>query len=137
MLFNVNYPEQYRLEVNNARYAPITNKYSGYEAEIRSVEILKRRNSYNRKCFNNHGSYDDMVLIKHIESKGCRTPYQEPYKGFPVCNTKEKIKSSMYKFNEARKRFPKSCERIVKLDFELFVKRFIDNVYSIFKRFFT
>ena len=127
MLLNLHYPGQFLLEVNNVKYAPINNEKSGYEAAVRSEEVLKGRNSYNRKCFSNHGSYDDMVLVKHIESKGCRTPYQIPYKEFPVCDTKEKIKSSMYKFDEARKRFPKACERIANLDFNLFVKKFIDN----------
>ena len=87
------------------------------QAVLHSAEILKSRNAHHRGCTPDWKYYDDMVLKKHIETKGCRVPYVGQHKGYPTCNTQLKIKQSIYNFDDARKNYlPKACQRISDID---------------------
>ena len=85
---------------------------------ISGIELLKRRKKSDHDCSINWKSFDGMVLKKHIETIGCRAPYQLEYKNYPLCNNQEDIKRSTYKYSEVRRiYYPKSCWRLSKLDY--------------------
>ena len=118
MQHNLHYPGAYLVEVNSARKAPMTPKVNSFHITIDGMEVLRRRNSHNRKCSDGPGNYDDMVLEHHIEKVGCRAPYQRPHKGYDVCNSQEKIEQSIYRYEIASKIYPPPCERIAKIDYK-------------------
>ena len=88
--------------------------------DIRSVEILKRRNKRKEPCMKEWKYLDELSLKRHIEGIGCTAPYQEPYKQFPVCSTKKKIKESKYELSNIRNKYNyPPCQGMSKIDFEL------------------
>ena len=119
--FNIYHPEQFLLEINTPRFFVFKEAEIGLRAFVTSIEVLERRHTRNKKCMNDWKFYDELVLQKHIKSKGCRAPYHDTFKGFAVCSTRETIKESMYEFMDARKKYyPKACHRISKIDIEWF-----------------
>ena len=64
--------------------------------QITFIEILKRRNKNNNPCLVEWMNFDKIIMKKHIESIGCRAPYQKPYNEYPTCNTQKEMKDSVY-----------------------------------------
>ena len=60
--------------------------------KINGIEILKSRVNGLQPCNENWRSYDDDILVGHLNEIKCRAPYQKPSKYFPVCDSKEKMK---------------------------------------------
>ena len=78
--------------------------------------MLKRRITRNKQCTQTDNSFDEMVSLAHIKAVGCRPPYISSHMEFPICNTQEKIKQSLYEFKSVRNRYyPKACTRISKI----------------------
>ena len=86
---------------------------------IKGIEIIKKRNKRKHRCLDEWWNSDEMILKKHIETHGCRAPYQTSvYKQFPMCNTKEKIQESIFEVFVAKKQYyPKPCQVLSKLEF--------------------
>ena len=63
---------------------------------ILSIETVRRRNTPNKPCFLDWMHYDTFLLKKHVEQVGCRAPYQQMYQKFPMCNTLEQMKKSVF-----------------------------------------
>ena len=85
---------------------------------IEEVEMINGRNSRNRKCtpYNDIVSFDEMVKEKHIRSNGCTAPYFQPVAGVPRCNTKDKIKRSVYDYDTVRAQdYLPCCKRISRM----------------------
>lgn len=113
---NIHYQEQFLLEINPPPKYYLTHDYGGMDVIIKGIEVLKRRNSRNKRCTMDWRFYDDLVLKKHVRSNGCRPPYIGKYNWFPICNSSEDIKRATYDFNEARTMYyPKACQRISNL----------------------
>lgn len=114
---NVFYPGQFLLEVNRMKYHAMHGRKSGgANVFIQSIEMLKRRNSHNKKCHENGEFYDDMVIQKHVQSIGCRAPYIAKYQSFPICTNSLDVKNSKMDFYQTRKQyFLKACQRISKI----------------------
>ena len=119
-IFNIYYPGQYLLAPNPSRAVPLTrDNFLGANIQlmIKSLEILKRRNTRNQNCLDDWRNYDSLVLQKQIESKGCEVPYQN--QGYQKCKQKQEVKEATYDLYDARKRYyPKACQRISKIDFD-------------------
>ena len=105
---------------NPSRAVPLTrDNYLGANIQlmIKSLEILKRRNTHYQNCLDDWRNYDSLVLHKHIETKGCEVPYQN--EGYQKCQQKQEINEATYDLYDARKRYyPKACPRISKIDFD-------------------
>ena len=80
---------------------------------IIKVEIMKQRNSRNRKCSKDVGNYDDTIVDKILQKTGCRPPYLHSHKPYPQCEIQKDIRESRID-TLARERIelPKACERI-------------------------
>ena len=117
---NMNYPGQFLLTPGPMSLSYIGNDNKSTTLWINDIEILKSRNSRNRKCtpIDDIGSFDDMVLEKHIGINGCRAPYMKPFKGYPLCDTEEKMTNCIYSYRIARKNYYASaCQRLSKIRF--------------------
>ena len=115
---NMNYPEQFLITPGSMGYSYIKNDNKSTALWVNDIEILKSRNSRNRKCtaIGDIGSFDGMVLDKHIGINGCRAPYMKAFNGYPICITKEKIKEGIYSYRNVRKRYyAKACQRLSKI----------------------
>ena len=118
MFFDLQYPGQFLLRVTDASFLNLDKKDKSLTIWIQEIELLRSRSSRQRNCVENKEAYDDMVLMKHLSSNGCRAPYHSIDQSFPICNTQEKMKKSMYKFHNVRDEYcPKACHRISKLPF--------------------
>ena len=80
--------------------------------EITSVELLKRRNKRNEPCMDQWMSYDKIVEQRHVEDVGCRAPYQTLYTGYPVCNTTEKMRESLFHGLKLTHEHPHPCQEM-------------------------
>ena len=63
------------------------------------LEVVKRRNKRTESCVTNFMNYDQDVLNKHIQSIGCRAPYQHLKIKYPICAAKEKMRQTMINLN--------------------------------------
>ena len=105
LLSNVYYPNQFVLEINPMYQNKMNGKYNAVTINILSLEILKRRNSYNRRCFDDLKSYDDLVTQRFIKKAGCKPPYLSTFKNFAFCTKTENIKKSKLDFFELEKQY--------------------------------
>ena len=112
MHMNFIYPTQFLLQIKEMRYFNVA-KYNTIRSTLINLEILKSRNSHNRRCLVNSNPYDEHVFGAHIQTMGCRAPYMPPFELFPICSEKEDIRNSRYGYHSLRKSFrTKSCQRI-------------------------
>ena len=118
---NIHYPGQQLLRTN----LPIEFKSGGLTQSmvlsINDIEVIKSRNSRNRRCtpYDKMRKFDDMVREKHIQASKCRAPYLRPFQDFLTCNTRESLKTSIYKYRNVRsKYYPASCQRLSKISYE-------------------
>ena len=128
LAYDIHYPGKYLDRVNHPKQGWISNKKvyhpkqgwigNGFHVIIYDMEVLKRRNSQNRKCLDDQGRYDDLAMERQIETVGCRAPYQRPHKEYPICNSQKKIQKALYKYMVAAKLYPTPCERISKIHFD-------------------
>ena len=120
MRFNLFYPNQFLLKISETKHYDWDERVNGIRAWIKSMELLKRRNTIKKKCTPGTTLFDDLVLKKHIETVGCRAPYHTQFEHFPLCNSQKKMKKARYEFLEARKKYyPKTCQRISKIDYQI------------------
>ena len=80
--------------------------------EVSSIEILKRRNKKEDPCTNDWMSYDQIIELKHLESIGCRAPYQAIQTEIPVCDTKEKMEESLMDVQELAQKHHPPCKEM-------------------------
>ena len=77
--------------------------------QLTVVELLKRRNKPSQPCSTEWKELDDWILKQHIEDIGCRAPYMNSYKNFPICDTQEKMKQSIFNWPDATYKHPTPC----------------------------
>ena len=87
--------------------------------KILSFEILKQRFKASQPCFREWRRFDDTVLKWHIEKVGCRAPYMKPYKNFSICDTKTKMKNSMFEAEGVENTYAAPCQGISNLAYRV------------------
>ena len=90
----IHYPNQLMTSRGTIKYAWFEREINDtfiMRFKINGIEILKRRRNGLQPCNQNWKVYDDDVLVNHLNKIGCRAPYQNPSRYFPVCDTQEKI----------------------------------------------
>ena len=108
------------LQKNEAERTEPPNFY-GFRVFIKSIEMLKRRNSQARRCTEDKIAYDELTLRQHISNVGCRSPYHDQNPQYPLCQNKEMVQKASYEFQDlSEKYYPKSCKRISKMDFDMY-----------------
>ena len=63
---------------------------------LTNFEILKRRNKWNDPCQPDDSSFDQNILEDHLNTVGCRAPYQKTKKNLSICDSKEKMKEASH-----------------------------------------
>ena len=108
----VHYPGQFLLGVEPI----LSNAYkkdeplSSFDAWISNVEVLKRRNTRNRRCSEGKNAYDYIILEKHIARHECRPPYFNLNTSFPLCKSSKKINQAKFSFFTSKSMdYPKDC----------------------------
>ena len=117
---NMNYPGQFLLAPRVATMGEMKKYNTHSTVLVKDVEVLRSRNSRNRKCTatDNIDSFDDLVLKKHLTLKRCRAPYMTPVNNYPLCDTQEKIKDCVYEYHNVRKKYyANACQRMSKIGF--------------------
>ena len=113
-LYVVHYPGQFFLlkqieiiHIIHLRWYGVT------QLRMIKVEILKQRNSRNRKCSYDVGNYDDTIVDKILQKTGCRPPYLYSHKSYPQCEIQKDIRESRID-TLAREQIeiPTACERL-------------------------
>ena len=80
---------------------------------VEKLEILKQRNSRNRKCSKDIDNYDNIIIDELLHKTGCRPPYLHTHESFPECDTQNKIRVSKIDFQTGKRLgIPKACKRI-------------------------
>ena len=91
----IHYPNQIMRSRSTIKYAWPERKANDtliMRFKVNGVEILRRRINGLQTCNQNWRNYDDDILVSHLNKIGCRAPYQNPSKYFPICNTEETMK---------------------------------------------
>ena len=91
----IHYPNQIMTSRSTIKYAwpqRQANDTLIMRFKINGVEILRRRINGLQPCNQNWRNYDDDILVTHLNKIGCRAPYQNPSKYFPICDTIETMK---------------------------------------------
>ena len=110
----VHYPGQFLLGIDYVYVNLNTGKVQ--QIYIEQIEILKRRNSRNRKCQEEIDTYDNKIIDMLLQRKGCRVPYLNGHRHYPKCITKKSIKDSKIEVQTFKKiGMPKACKRISNL----------------------
>ena len=87
---------------------------------FQDLEILKRRNSRERKCSMDFDNYDNMLIDEWLRRQKCRPPYLNSHKLYPKCNTQKKIKMSKLDLQMQKKMdMTKACQRISKTKIDI------------------
>ena len=95
----LHYPKQILLSTNHRKWISVEHKNNtdyDVNVQVRGAEIMQRRNKANEKCMLDGRHYDDLVLKRHIEIHGCRSPYHMGHNQMPICSTKKKMNESRY-----------------------------------------
>ena len=115
----VHYPGQFLLGIDYVYVNLNTGKVQ--QIYIEQIEILKRRNSRNRKCQEEIDTYDNKIIDMLLQRKGCRVPYLNGHRHYPKCITKKSIKDSKIEVQTFKKiGMPKACKRISNLRTQFF-----------------
>ena len=85
---------------------------------IDNVELLLKRNKRREPCSYSSTNFDDFVIGKHIKKIGCRPPYLSKYNEYPVCTSREDMKSSAnIAYARYSKIYHKPCQAMPKVNF--------------------
>ena len=116
----LHYPDELVIAPNDQHILSIGRDNVSSLTWIGDVEILKRRDSRNRRCTNTNDmvSFDDMVRQKHTNNCRCILPYFRRFGSFPKCETKKSIKNALFNYQNARTEYyPFPCQHLSKLSY--------------------
>ena len=82
------------------------------QISIKQVELITRRDKLPNACMADWKEYDDNVLHQKIKKLGCRAPYETNDKTFPICDTKNNLKKSIFVWYEIGGEYPPPCHGI-------------------------
>ena len=111
---SAHYPGQFFLENEFTRMNLDDNQ--GLDIKFKEYEILKRRNSRQRKCLDVMNTYDKIMIDQLLLEKGCRVPYLKGHRAHPTCNSTQKIQDgTIYTDAQQQMNILKACQRISKI----------------------
>jgi len=115
----IHYPNQLLRSTRFFKYAwPQRKNNDTYSARFRinQMEIIKRRNKYQKRCNVDWENHDNNILMKHLRRVGCRAPYQNSTVEFRNCSTSDEMKKARFslRFDEYGVNPPcKSMEKVM------------------------
>ena len=72
------------------------NKSHDMQFQIRGVEVLRRRQKWQRPCHEDWSNYDHYIMKKHVDLVGCRAPYLLLNNRTHLCRTKKQMEKRFY-----------------------------------------
>ena len=85
---------------------------------VRNMEILKQRYKGNNQCEPNWKVFDRLMIEKHIKKTGCMPPYFSNISDFSLCDTRAKLKDSLFERMYQPHRYSPPCQSASRLDFK-------------------
>ena len=112
----VHYPSQFFLLKILEQRSVFLEQVAITNLFIEKLEIIKQRNSRNRKCSNDVDNYDKTIVVDVIHKTGCRPPYIKLPQSFPKCKTQKEIAvGKIDMLTRTRVRIPDACHRITEV----------------------
>jgi hypothetical protein len=106
-----NYPEQLILMgAGDNIWTNVNESLKNPWFKIKFVEILKRRNKPNKPCIPSKVPFDHTQVKKHMETVGCRAPFQLGYENIPLCQTGVKRKAANYDLAQNSRNYDPPCQ---------------------------
>ena len=62
---------------------------------FKQVQVLKRRDKRTYPCITDFANYDKHLLNSHVQTIGCKAPYQKTKGNFSICSSKENMKQAI------------------------------------------
>ena len=118
MISLIHYPNQLMDSTETLRYTwPKRENYDKFTMvfEIIGVEVIKRRSSGSKSCYENWKNYDDLVLVEHLKKVGCRMPYLPNMEDFPLCNSKSAMQMSQWYLKRSSSNVSPPCKSMQKI----------------------
>ena len=56
------------------------------------IEVMQRRNKYRQACLINGQEYDDIIHDAYIKTVGCKPPYHQSAKDWPICSSTDDMR---------------------------------------------
>ena len=86
------YPNQFKRQINVGQTkwplrGPNSTKSYIMEFNIRNVEILHKRDKYNKPCMQGMPDYDDQINQWIMKKVGCKPPYWASISKLPLCSS--------------------------------------------------
>ena len=135
----MHYPHQIFRSYSTAKYLWRNwNSTKNYQMTfmVRGVEVLQRHKNKNNKCITEWNNYDQVVLEKHLDKIGCRSPYQGNNESLRnVCSSKKRMKQSLFYPSDILIRmFDNPCRSLEKADYqysERIIHRYSKDIFEI------
>ena len=117
----LHYPYQILDSLNTIkRVWPPTSKNRNYyvDYEIVGMNVFQRRYKPTQdNCIHDWKNYDTVMVERHIATVGCKAPYQNTIKPWPICNSKEKMKETKLLIQTG---LTPSCRTIENVEYRIF-----------------
>ena len=120
MMAAIHYPNQFLATKNIKHSIPKRHYTDNFKMnfQVDGIEVIRRRNKANRRCFDDWKNYDKGILTKHIQKVGCRAPYHRFDPEIRLCSTKEEMKNVLWnQIKESYKNIP-PCKAMTKLSYK-------------------
>ena len=118
MLSLIHFPNQLMVSTETVHYTwPKREKYDKFTMlfKIIGVEVIKRRISGRKSCYENWKNYDDFLLVEHLKKVGCRMPYLLNMDEFPLCNSQNTMQMSQWYLKRSFSNVPPPCKSMQKI----------------------
>ena len=114
------YPNQILASIHSItrQWSSRNNRTSNYwmDFNIRGMNVVHRRHKENlNNCISDWKNYNSTVLDLHIESVGCKAPYQKTSRQWPICNKTEKMKEAKFPIEYG---YTRPCREIESIDYQ-------------------
>ena len=87
---------------------------------IENIEVVKRRHKKTKPCSKDENDYDKRAVEEHVQSIGCRTPFQEVDVDVPICTSVEDMRKAHFPIsleNFDNQPYPRPCNSIDNIKF--------------------
>ena len=113
------YPNQILDSINTItrQWSPKTQDQNYWiNINIRGMNVFRRRyKAHLDNCIQDWKNYDIIMVEKHIAAIGCKAPYQKTMNDWPICDSQEKMKKTLYPIKTG---YVPPCRTIEMIDYQ-------------------
>ena len=92
-----------------------SNHYMSFNLKGMYVNIQRYKKNH-QNCIEDWKNFDKVVLRKHLQRVGCKTPDQITNDTWSICSSREKMKAARLRLNSLKFR---PCREIVSIDYDM------------------